>query len=186
MKFIIITLLLLSTTAKGQIDISKPLIDSSTAKVIFVKQRPAKIIIDRTEKWKMTGNRYLTGGLLFLAGAAKGFNETLQFNYSGFHAVFPKANAQWFWPTYSFKNKYKEGDPSKGAKFPLSTSLLVMVTDQYHMNNFIQKASFTSAIVIKVGERRKPLRHYLYDLIYYTSCYQLGFGSVYYTFKNRM
>ena len=145
-----------------------------------------KVKIDRIKRWRLDKNRIITGALLFISGAAKGFNETLQFNWQGFHSVFPKANPQWFWPSYSFKNKYKDGDPSKGAKFPLSTSLLVMVTDQYHLNNFIQRASMTAALVIKIGEGKKPFRHYLFDAIYYTACYQLGFGSVYYPFKSRM
>lgn len=143
------------------------------------------IRLARQEKWRLTGNHYLTGGLIYLAGASKGFNETLMFNWNGFHSVFPKANSQWFWPTYSFKNKYKDGDPSKGPKFPFSTSLLVMTTDQYHLNNFIFKASITSALVIKIGEKKKPFKHYLFDLLYYSACYQAGFASVYYPFKWR-
>jgi hypothetical protein len=183
MKLIIIATMLVSSTAFSQIDISKPLPQASAP--MLKKNGKEKIIIDRTERWRMSGNRYLTGGLMVLAGAAKGFNETLQFNYAGFHSVFPKANPYWFYPAFSFKNKYKDGDPAKGAKFPLSTSVLVMFTDQYHLNNFIQKSAMTAALVIKIGEKRKPLRHYLYDILYYTACYQLGFGSIYYPLKAR-
>lgn len=136
-------------------------------------------------KWKLTKNRILTGGLMFLAGAAKGFNETLQFNYRGFSNVFPKANKFWFDPQFSFKNKYKDHDPTKGAAFPLSTSVLVMFTDQYHLNNFIHRASLTAALVIKIGEGKKPFKHYVYDILYYTATYQAGFGSIYYPFKAR-
>jgi hypothetical protein len=145
-----------------------------------------KIIIDKSNRWKLNGNRLLTGGLLVISGAAKGFNETLEFNWKGFAAVFPKANPKWFYPQQSFKNKYKDGDPEKGEKFPLSTSALVMFTDQYHLNNFIQRGSMTAALVIKIGERKKPFRHYVFDALYYTACYQVGFGSVYYYFKGRM
>ena len=90
-------------------------------------------------KWKMSGNKYLTGGLMIVAGAAKGFNETLQFHWKAFHAKFPKANPQWYNPAISWRNKYKDGDPNKGAKFPFSTNVLVMTTDQYHLNNFFEK-----------------------------------------------
>lgn len=146
----------------------------------------AKSKIDKAERWKLNGNRILTGGLLVFSGAAKGFNETLEFNWKGFASVFPKANAKWFYPQQSFKNKYKDVDPEKGAKFPLSTSVLVMVTDQYHLNNFIQRGATTAALVIKIGEGKKPFRHYVFDALYYTACYQVGFGSVYYYFKCRM
>ncbi len=145
-----------------------------------------KIKVDKADRWKLNGNRLLTGGLLMLSGSAKGFNETLEFNWKGFEAVFPKANPKWFYPQESFKNKYKEGDPAKGEKFPLSSSVLVMFTDQYHLNNFIQRGSITAALVIKIGEGKKPFRHYVFDALYYTACYQLGFGSVYYYFKSRM
>jgi hypothetical protein len=82
-------------------------------------------------------------------------------------------------------NKYKDGDRTKGEKFPLSSSVLVMLTDQYHLDNFIHRGALTAALVIKIGEGKKPFRHYLYDVLYYTACYQLGFGSVYYYFKSR-
>jgi hypothetical protein len=145
-----------------------------------------KIKIDKSDRWRLNGNKILTGGLLALSGAAKGFNETLEFNWKGFAAVFPKANPKWFYPQQSFKNKYKDGDPEKGEKFPLSSSVLVMFTDQYHLNNFIHRGAITAALVIKIGEGKKPFRHYVFDALYYTACYQVGFGTVYYYFKSRM
>ena len=127
----------------------------------------------------MDKNKILTGGLTFIAGFAKGFNEALQYKYNGFEEIFPYAKDQWFYPTFSFKNKYKDHDPEKGARFPGSTSVFVMFTDQYHLNNFIQKTALTAALVLKIGEKKKPFKHYLLDVIYYTACYQVGFHSVY-------
>lgn len=144
-----------------------------------------KTRIVNPEKWRLTKNKLITGGLVFLAGSAKGFNEALQFNYPGFKSIFPNANAQWFYPTLSFRNKYKDGDPEKGPRFPFSTSLLVMLTDQYHLNNFIQRASLTAALVIKIGDGKKPLKHYLLDALYYTATYQAGFHTIYYPIKMR-
>ncbi len=170
--------------ANAQVDLTNA-VPPPDPKAIMVQQKlpdvsvSEEIIIDRTERWKMNGNRYLTGGLVFLAGAAKGFNEALQYQYNGFESFFPKANDQWYYPAFSFKNKYKDGDPQKGAKFPLSTSVLVMFTDQYHLNNFIQRSSLTAALVLKIGQGKKPLRHYLFDVLYYTVCYQVGFHAVY-------
>ena len=137
------------------------------------------------EKWRINKNHVITGALMFLAGAAKGFNESLQFNYKGFSNIFPKANKFWFDPVFSFKNKYKDHDPTKGAAFPMSTSVLVMFTDQFHLNNFIQRASMTAALVIKIGDGRKPFKHYLFDALFYTAAYQAGFGSIYYPIKAR-
>jgi hypothetical protein len=139
----------------------------------------------KKNKWKIDKNKVVTGSLVFVAGSAKGFNETLQFNYKIFEKTFPGANKQWFDPKVSWRNKYEGGNPDNGPKFFLSTSALVMFTDQYHLNNFIHKAAITSALVIKIGEGKKPFKHYVFDLLYYSACYQAGFAALYYPFTSR-
>src|SRR5258705_1577014 len=139
---------------------------------------------DRPGKWHMDRNKWITGSLIFTAGAAKGFNETLMFHWKAFHHSFSKASPQWFNPNESWRNKYKDGNPDAGAKFPLSTSLLAMFTDQYHLNNFLIRVSWTSAFVIKIGEGKRPLKQYLLDFLYYSICHQAGFALTYYPFKN--
>ena len=185
MKFIILPALLFTVVALGQTNEaalaqSKPF-NSSMLLSGPLPAAPVKadIKIEKTKKWKLDRNKLLTGGLLFTAGLAKGFNEALQYKYNGFEDIFPKANDQWFYPTFSYNNKYKDNDPTKGAKFPLSTSVLVMFTDQYHLNNFIQRAAMSAALVVKIGEGKKPLKHYLLDVLYYTACYQVGFHTLY-------
>jgi len=134
-------------------------------------------------RWKLDKNKWITGSLVFLAGASKGFNETLLFHYDQFHQRFPNIHARWFNPQESWKNKYKNGDPAAGAKFPLSTTVLVATTDQYHLNNFINKTAWISTIMITMGEGRKPLKYHLLDLLYYTACNQLGFALTYYPYR---
>jgi hypothetical protein len=151
---------------------------------INLVELPGQTVKLQPVKWKMTGNRWLTGGLVFLAGASKGFNETLQFHWKAFRHAFPDANPDWFNPAVSWRNKYKNGDPDAGPKFPLSTSLLVAFTDQYHLNTLINRAAWTSVVVIKIGENKKPWKHYLLDLLYYTACHQAGFALTYYPFSN--
>ncbi|HLF45878.1 MAG TPA: hypothetical protein VI548_05610 [Chitinophagaceae bacterium] len=136
-------------------------------------------------KWRLDKNKILTGSLVFAGGSAKGFNETLQFNYPIFEKTFPGANKQWFDPKVSWRNKYEGANPDNGPRFFLSTSALVMFTDQYHLNNFIQRTVLMSALVIKIGDEKKPLKHYLLDMVFYTACYQIGFSSTYYPFTSR-
>ena len=136
-------------------------------------------------KWKINKNKIITGSLVLVGGAAKGFNETLQFNYKIFEKTFPDVNKQWFDPKVSWRNKYEGGNPDNGPKYFLSTSLLVMFTDQYHLNNFIQKTAIMTALVIKIGEPKQPFKHYVYDLLYYSACYGLGFAATYYPFTSR-
>jgi hypothetical protein len=140
---------------------------------------------DDKPKWKIDKNKIITGSLVLVAGASKGFNETLQFNYKIFEKTFPGANKQWFDPKVSWRNKYEGGNPDNGPKSFLSTSVLVMFTDQYHLNNFIQKSALTAALVIKIGEGKKPFKHYVFDLLWYTACYQSGFAATYYPFTSR-
>jgi hypothetical protein len=138
--------------------------------------------LDQT-KWKLDKNKYLTGGLIVLSGAAKGFNETLQFHWKSFRKSFPDANPRWFNPAESWRNKYENGDPNAGAKFPLSTSVLVMFTDQYHLNNFISRGALTAAIVIKLGDKKRRFSYYVKDFLYYSACYQVGWAATYLPFK---
>jgi hypothetical protein len=137
-------------------------------------------------KWRIDKNKILTGSLVFIGGSAKGFNETLQFNYKTFEKTFPGANKQWFDPKVSWRNKYEGGNPDNGPKSFLSTSVFVMFTDQYHLNNFIQKTAIMTALVIKIGDGKKPFKHYVYDLLWYTACYQAGFSATYYPFTKRI
>ena len=137
------------------------------------------------KKWRIDKNDLITGGLVFIGGAAKGFNETLQFNYKIFEKTFPGANKQWFDPKVSWRNKYEGGNPDNGPKYFLSTSAFVMFTDQYHLNNFIQKTAILTALVIKIREPKQPFLHYVYDFLYYTFCYQAGFVVTYYPFISR-
>jgi hypothetical protein len=162
MKMLFIALLMGSLASHAQYDIGL---------------EPKKI-----SHWKMDRNKVITGSLVFIAGASKGFNETLMFHWDAFHQKFPHANPNWYNPESSWKNKYKDGDPDKGAKFPLSTTMLVATTDQYHFNNFINKTAWVSTIMIKMSEPRKSFKHYFLDMLYYTACHQMGFALTYYSF----
>lgn len=136
-------------------------------------------------RWTIDKNMLITGGLVFAGGAARGFNETLQFNYKIFEKTFPGLNRQWFDPRVSWRNKYEGGNPDNGPRFFLSTTVLVMFTDQYHLNNFIQRAAIVSALIIKIGEGKKPFKHYLFDMAFYSACYSAGFAATYYPFSSR-
>src|SRR5687767_1045141 len=115
MKLIISALVLfIFTSVQAQVHLEDPLPQQAAGINSVNKELPAaaatgKIKIDRTQRWKLSGNKFITGGLVFISGAAKGFNEALQYQYNGFETFFPKANDQWFYPAFSFRNKYKEG-----------------------------------------------------------------------------
>ena len=73
-------------------------------------------------------------GILFFAfaGLFEAIMDTLQFHYS--YSIFYCFRNKRFWdPTLSWRNKYKNGDPSEGAKFPGSTTIFVGLTDAWHL-----------------------------------------------------
>lgn len=184
MKLLFVPILFIAFSSQAQIDLGGPLPQQMSAfpyapePAITGGINPVEIRVQKKNKWKLTKNKILTGSLVFTSGLAKGFNEALQYKYNGFEEIFPRANDQWFYPTFSYNNKYKNNNPAMGPKFPFSTSLLVMFTDQYHLNNFIHRASLTAALILKIGEGKKPLKHYLLDALYYTACYQVGFHAI--------
>ena len=61
-----------------------------------------KEVVLQSSRWKITNNHVWTGGMVFIAGASKGFNETLQFHWKEFKRQFPKANPQWMNPAISY------------------------------------------------------------------------------------
>lgn len=72
---------------------------------------------------------------MFVSGAADGLNQNLIWHYHrDFKATFPDANDRYWNPHSSYQNKYKNGDPSQGARFPGSTTYLAWTTDGFHLS----------------------------------------------------
>lgn len=74
----------------------------------------------------------ITLALLVLAGIARATQQKIQFHYD--ISIFTKL-PDWMHPVYpglSWRNKYKNGDPAQGPRFPFSTTLLVWLTDLFH------------------------------------------------------
>ncbi|WP_125077717.1 hypothetical protein [Rufibacter latericius] len=58
-------------------------------------------------------------------------------------------NKYQFWnPQISWSAKWKNGDPKQGEAFPLSSTVLVFLTDGWHLFNFIQYTCLTLALVV--------------------------------------
>lgn len=76
--------------------------------------------------------------LIIIASIAKSIQDKIQFHYH--KSVFKKLNNFWN-PEYSWKNKYKEGNPDKGPKFPGSTTIFIALTDAWHLFGLIRNFS---------------------------------------------
>lgn len=88
--------------------------------------------------------------LLMLASAANAVMDTLAHHYSG--SIFARYNPLFWNPAESWKNKYKDSDHTKGAKFPGSTTIFVFMTDAWHLFKFVQINSYLIAISLLAWE----------------------------------
>lgn len=95
--------------------------------------------------------------LIFIAGMAKGASDTLQFHYpKSVFAAF--SNEQWWNPAMSWKNKYKDYDAGDSREAYLgSRSLLVWLTDAWHLVQTIETLAWALAIAmaIRLGWRHR-------------------------------
>lgn len=84
--------------------------------------------------------------LVALSGAAKACQDIISHKFSW--SVFSDLNDNWWDPTFSWRNKYKYNNPSLGEKFFLSTTILVFVTDAWHMFQWIYNTTLWIALAV--------------------------------------
>jgi len=114
---------------------------------------------------------------MFLAGAANGLNQDLLFHYHEFESTFPNANPQFWDPELSWRNKYLNGDPAQGERFPGSSTIFAGFTDGYHSTIMTRNLFITTSICLSPQTRGwKP---FLTKTLVYSLSYGLGFELVY-------
>lgn len=129
---------------------------------------------------KRIKNYAVTGTLMLFSGAADGVNQALMYQYPGFKKVFPNANDHFWKPAMSGANKYKNGDPNQGARFPGSKTWLVFVTDGYHLTRFADHLFMSGAIAFKIaGYEKKKWYKYLMEAAGYWLVNRVGFCLTY-------
>ena len=134
----------------------------------YYKYEPAKI------QWR---KEIVPIATMFLAGAANGINQDLLFHYHEFESTFPNANAQFWNPDLSWRNKYLNGDPLQGERFPGSSTIFAGFTDGYHSTILARNLFITTSICLSPQTRGwKP---FLTKTLIYSLSYGLGFELVY-------
>lgn len=120
--------------------------------------------------------------LFILAGMSEGVMDTLQFHYSS--SIFYNFKNKLFWnPQISWQNKYKNGDPTEGAKFPFSTNLLVGLTDGWHLFKFLRTFFIFAGIFFIFMNCQTPF-HCLIDVMVARIIFGVSFSLSYdYLFK---
>jgi hypothetical protein len=89
--------------------------------------------------------------LLFTASISKAIMDVICFKYH--ISVFSKLKHNyWFNPDSSWRNKYKDNDPKKGAAFFGSTTFLSWTTDAWHFFQMIMLSSFQISIILCINK----------------------------------
>lgn len=102
--------------------------------------------------------------LLVTSAIAKAIQDKLQFHFS--NSVF-KELGSWWNPKTSWKNKWKNGDKKQGEAFPLSSTLLVSLTDAWHLFGLIRDFSIFVCIPIALNNYWLLFLYILYRLTFH-------------------
>jgi hypothetical protein len=122
---------------------------------------------------------WLITGAMLINGAADAYHDLTLNNYDYFKLVHPRANDNYFNPKYSWKQKYKNNDPTQGRKFFGSKTFLVGTTDFYHATKFIQHGTFYLSITIALSSKdRIPLKNICARTVWFYGMRVLGFNFI--------
>lgn len=86
--------------------------------------------------------------LAITIGTTKAIQDKLQFHFD--NSIFSKLGNFWN-PQQSWKNKWKNGNKEEGEKFFLSSTLLVSLTDAWHLFGLIRNFSIFLALGILIS-----------------------------------
>jgi len=167
--------LLCTVSAQGQ-QYTRHEVDS----IVNAAVQSAVFILPKAETRKSDAYNWKRGALVagfgFIGGAAMGIHETAVHKPWNFP---DKWNPQYWDASKSWVNKYENGDPNLGPKFPLSTSALVWATDAKHLSATVHRAAILGAgITIGFSERR-PWWHYAADAVLGFAAYSTSFALTY-------
>jgi hypothetical protein len=86
--------------------------------------------------------------LIVISGISKAVQDKIQFHF--YESRFKKLGTFWN-PELSWENKWKDGDPKKGERFPGSSTIFVSLTDAWHLFGLIRNISLVLCIPVISG-----------------------------------
>lgn len=85
--------------------------------------------------------------LITIASIAEAIMDKIQFHYH--RSIFQHYNNQQFWnPSISWKNKWKNQNPREGERFKFSSTLLVAFTDAWHLFKMIRNVGIFGGMLL--------------------------------------
>jgi len=116
--------------------------------------------------------------LTLCSGFCEGVMDKLQFHYH--KSIFVNfANARFWDPAYSWTNKYKNGNPMEGERFPFSTTFLVSFTDGWHLFKLLRNVLLFASLPI-AGYYANSVLVLMAIIVLYRTAYGAGFWLSYY------
>lgn len=82
--------------------------------------------------------------LVIIAGLAEGIMDYIWFHYKGDNSFLN--------PDLSWRNKWKHGNPKYGERFFLSSTILVFLTDGWHLMKWTRNRSIDLCVFIVSAE----------------------------------
>lgn len=96
----------------------------------------------------------ITGILLIVSFSAYASMAKLLFHFR--QSIFKNLNIYFWYPVYSSANKWKNGSKEEGEEFLFSSTLLVFLTDGYHLMQFI----FENSLFLAFSINREDFKWY--------------------------
>jgi hypothetical protein len=119
--------------------------------------------------------------MMIYAGICSGWMDLIQFHWD-LAPDWMKAKPEWFNPSISWRNKWKNGDFMQGEKFKWSSTFLVWLTDGWHNFKFrIEVCIFVSFGIIPFLQLPSPWMYLLLP-IWFRICFGVGFWKGYKTY----
>lgn len=106
-------------------------------------------------------------GIFFVSGVVNGLKESSDFHWDAFQKTFPGADPNWWNNDISWENKWIDGDPKNGERFPGSSTYLSFTTDSYHLltvtNTSLLCIGSGLDVLINLKNGKKELKYFLID-----------------------
>lgn len=124
--------------------------------------------------WKLEKRDIFASVTMFVAGWADGTAELSKWHYDAFEDFYGNVNDQFFNPNESWRNKYKNGEPSQGEAYFGSTTFLVGTTDSYHALRSLRNISIGATFFI-MPKCEWDWKRMLFRIFVYTVANRAGF-----------
>lgn len=115
--------------------------------------------------------------LLVIAGISNAVMDVLRFRYN--KSIFLNfRNQNWWNPTISWRNKWKDGDPEKGEKFWGSSRWFVRFTDAWHFFQGLMFTCFFLSIIFYIPTFNMVI-DFIIMYVIFTTTFEIFFKKIF-------